>query len=199
MATDLSKGEAKANGTILTPEFRVSFAWVFRPQKSDDPTKAPKYSVTMLFPKNADLGLLRKAAMDAVIDKYGADKSNWPTGLRSPFRDQKDKADRFDGFVPGCIFITATSKDQPGLVDANVQKIINPSEFYSGCYAVATVNAFVYENKGNKGVSFGLRNIQKIRDGEPLGNRSRPETDFAPVGGGAAAPSGSVGADDIFN
>lgn len=197
MSTDLSKGELKSNGTVLTPEFRVSFAWVFKPQKSDDPTKAPKYSVTMLFPKNADLSHLKKAAMDVMIDKFGPDKSKWPT-VRSPFRDQKDKADKFKGYEPGNTFITATSKDQPGLVDAMVQKIINPSEFYSGCYAVATVNAFYYENKGNKGVSFGLRNIQKTRDGEPLGNRSNPETDFAPVGGGESAPSGTAGASDIF-
>lgn len=197
MSTDLSKGSVKPNGTVLTPEFRVSFPWVFTPQKSDDPTKAPKYSVTMLFPKNADLSLLKKAAMDVMTEKFGPDKSKWPSSFRNPFRDQKDKADKFKGYEPGCLFITATSKGMPGLVDANVQKIINPSEFYAGCYAVATVNAFAYDNKGNKGVSFGLRNIQKTRDGEPLGNRSNPESDFAPVGD-APASSESVGASDIF-
>ena len=197
MVTDLSKGEVKANGTVLTPEFRASWVYVFKPQKQTDPTKKAKYSVTMLFPKNADLSHLKKLVVDIMVSKFGADRSAWPK-VRSPFKDQGEKAGTHKGYEPGCVCITATSVDQPGLVDANVQKIINPSEFYSGCYAIATVNAYWYDSNGNKGVGFGLRNIQKLRDGEPLGNRSNPETDFAPVVGGASAPSGTVGADDIF-
>lgn len=197
MSTDLSKGSVKANGTVLTPEFRASFVYVFTPQKSDDPTKKPKYSVTMLFPKNADLSLLKKAVQDVMVEKFGQDKAKWPL-LRSPFRDQKDKADKYKGYEPGCICITATSIDQPGVVDANVQRIINPSEFYSGCYAVATVNAFYYDNKGNKGVAFGLRNLQKTREGDPLGNRSNPESDFTPVEGGQTSLSSWAIASDIF-
>ena len=30
-----------------------------------------------------------------------------------------------------------------------------------------------------KGIACGLNNLQKIRDGEPLGGRSRAEDDFA--------------------
>ena len=31
----------------------------------------------------------------------------------------------------------------------------------------------------DKGIACGLNNLQKIRDGEPLGGKSRPEDDFA--------------------
>ena len=32
---------------------------------------------------------------------------------------------------------------------------------------------------GNKGIACGLNNLQKIRDGEPLGGKSSAESDFA--------------------
>jgi hypothetical protein len=43
----------------------------------------------------------------------------------------------------------------------------------------ASVNFYAFNSNGNRGVACGLNNIQKLRDGEPLGGRSRPEDDFA--------------------
>ena len=54
--------------------------------------------------------------------------------------------------------------------------------------------AFTYDTKGNKGVSFGLNNVQKVKDDEPLGNFSRAEDDFDEVedfdGPGGKKPEG---------
>ena len=36
-----------------------------------------------------------------------------------------------------------------------------------------------YFINGNRGIACGLNNLQKIRDGEPLGGKSRAEDDFA--------------------
>lgn len=168
---------------VMTPEFRASFVHVFRPQ---DPFQAggdPKYGLTMLFPKGADLSKVKAAAKAAIVEKWGPDKSKWPSNLRLPFRDQGEKADKFDGYEEGAIFINATSKMKPGLVDAQVNDIIDETEFYSGCYARATIRAFAYDTKGNRGVGFGLQNVQKLRDGDPLGGRTRPEDDFSPTEG----------------
>ena len=170
---------------ILTPEFRASFTYVFVPQKAMEAGKPDKYSVTMLFPKNADLSALKKAATDALQEKFGsrlADPVKGPAlkaRLRSPFRDQGEKT--YDGYVPGSIFVTATSKNKPGLVDQNLQDIVDPSQFYSGVYARATLRAFAYEQAGNVGVSFGLQNIQKLRDGESLSGRLKAQDEFEPV------------------
>lgn len=183
------------NGNVMTPKFRASYAYVFRPSKPMQLGGEPKYSITMLFEKTADLSALKKAVQEAAAEKWGPDKTKWPKNLRSPFRDQgeKDKP----GYEPGCIFITATSKQRPGLVDAKLQEIIEEKEFYSGCYARATVRAFAYDQAGNRGVSFGLQNIQKLADGEPLGGRTRPEDDFEPVEEGA--PAGATSAAGIFD
>lgn len=173
---------------VLTPKFRVSFPYVFRPSKPMQAGAEPKYSITMLFPKGADLSALKKAAVEACEEKWGADKTKWPKNLRNPFRDQGEK--EFEGYEAGATFITATSKQKPGLVDANVQDIIEEKDFYPGCFARASVRAFAYDQAGNRGVAFGLQNVQKLADGDPLGGRSRPSDDFEPVAGEGGAVTG---------
>lgn len=166
---------------VMTPQFRVSFPNVFRPGRPMQEGAEPKYGVAMLFPKGADLSKLKAAAQAACVEMWGADQAKWPKNLRSPFRDQGEKAPEWAGYEPGAIFVTATSKTRPGLVDAQVQDIIEEKDFYPGCYARATVNAFCYDKAGNRGVSFGLNNVQKLADGEPLGGRTRATDDFEAV------------------
>lgn len=179
---------------VRTPEFRVSFPFVLKPQQPKKADRDPKYSVVMLFKKGADLSKL-KAAVDAVlIDKYGS-KEKIPKGLRMPFRDQGEK--EFPGYEAGAIFITATSKQRPGLVDQNVNDIFDETQFYAGCYAHATVRPFYYEAEGNKGVAFGLQNVQKLRDGESLSGRLKAADEFEAVDGGTEGGGSSL--DDLLN
>jgi len=173
---------------VMTPKFRVSFPNVFRPGKPVDPTKPGKYSVTMLFDKDANLEPLKKAMVDFMTKKFGGNQASWPKLSRNPFRDQGEKS--FEGYVAGAKFINATSNTKPGLVDAQNNDIINEADFYPGCYARATVRPFWYDTAGNKGVAFGLQNIQKLADGEPLGGRVSASKEFEPV-----APAGGGGSD----
>ena len=50
---------------------------------------------------------------------------------------------------------------------------------YSGVYGRASISFYAFNSNGNKGIACGLNNLQKIRDGEPLGGRTRAEDDFA--------------------
>lgn len=52
---------------------------------------------------------------------------------------------------------------------------------YSGCYARVSLNFYAFNSNGNKGVAYGLGNIQKIRDGESFGGRSSATDDFGTV------------------
>lgn len=181
---------------LNTPRFRVSYPNVFKARKNDLNGK-DEFSVVAVFPKGADLSSLKKAAEQAIVDKLGADKSKWPKGLRSPFRDQaeREKDGKLpDGYEAGAIFINLKATQRPGVVDQNVQDIIEERNFYAGCWAIANVRAYYYDQKGNKGVSFGLQNIQKVADGEPLGGSVRPTDAFKPVEG-ASEPSS---AEDVF-
>lgn len=180
---------------VMTGEFRASFVAVFTPKKADEPGKKDKYGMTMLFPKGYDLAREKAAVKACLEEKFGKDQGKWPKNLRMPWRDQAEKADQYDGFEPGAPFINVTSVNKPGLVDGDRNDIIEPSQFYSGCYARATIRAFYYENKGNKGVSFGLQNVQKFRDGEPLGGGAAAAADdFAPAEGASTGQS----ADALF-
>lgn len=190
---------------INTPTFRVSYPNVFKAKKNDLNGK-DEFSVVALFKKGEDISGLKAAAQKAIVDKWGPDKAKWPTNLRSPFRDQAERAKEVDGkrILPagheeGAIFLNLKSSQRPGVVDQNVQDILDESQFYAGCYARASVNAYAYDQKGNRGVSFGLGNIQKVKDGEPLGNRAKPEQDFAPIAVEETATGGQASATDIFS
>lgn len=193
---------------VITPKFRVSFPKVFEAEKNDLNGKM-EYSVVALFPKDADLSALKAAAKACMEEKFGKDTAAWPENWRNPFRDQKEKTKKKDGVAikgadgkpvlqdgceAGAIFINLKSTNRPGVVDQNVQPIIDQSEFYSGCWAIAQVRPFYYDQKGNKGVSFGLQNVQKVADGDPLSGRQRAEDAFVPVAG-AAAPAGAQAGD----
>jgi len=170
-----SKGNSKIESVkCVTHEFRVSFPAIFEPKAFEG--QEPKYSLVMLFDKKTDLGTpankqrnsLKQAVKNAAEEKWGP-REKWPKNLRMPFRDGDEKADK-QGYE-GTIFVSTSSKLQPGLVGPSNQPILNPKDFYAGCYARAEVIAFAYDKAGNKGVSFSLQNIQKTRDGEAFSGR----------------------------
>ena len=57
--------------------------------------------------------------------------------------------------------------------------IIEDSAVDSGVYGRASINFYAFNSNGNKGIACGLNNLQKIKDGEPLGGKIRAEDDFA--------------------
>lgn len=168
----------------MTPEFRVSFPAVFKPKAFKD--QDPKYSVVMLFDKKTDISALKKAAANAMLEKWPEAKDpekRKKLKLKMPFRDGDEKEDT-QGYK-GCIFVSASSKTRPGLVNGKREPIIDEEEFYPGCYARATLIAFAYDTAGNRGVSFSLQNVQKIRDGESLSGRKRAEDEFDEISDGS--------------
>jgi hypothetical protein len=48
-------------------------------------------------------------------------------------------------------------------------------------YGRASISFYAFNSSGNRGIACGLNNLQKIRDGEPLGSRSSAQDDFADV------------------
>lgn len=179
--------EAKKNPTkLVTPDVvRLCYLHVLEPKENDKGEK--KYQCSILVPKTAKATLdAYKKCVEAVkVDPYSAKKwqvaeGKVPQGLKMPLRDgDAEKADDHPEYA-GHFFFNATSDLQPGIVDLKLQKILDPTEIYSGMYARVAVNFYAFNNSGNKGVAASLLNIQKVRDGEPLaGTRSKAEDDFA--------------------
>lgn len=100
------------------------------------------------------------------------------SAIKTPLRSGNDERPN-DPAYKDCYFINANSSSKPGIVDADCQPIMDTSEVYSGVYGRASINFYAFNTNGNKGIACGLNNLQKIRDGEPLGGKSRAEDDFA--------------------
>ena len=145
----------------------------------------PKYSVSLIIPKD-DTATVNKinAAIQAAYEEgqsklKGNGKSVPPlSALKTPLRDGDiERPD--DPAYAGCYFVNANSASKPGVVDADRQPIIERSEVYSGVYGRASINFYAYNVNGSKGIACGLNNLQKIKDGEPLGGKASAESDFA--------------------
>ena len=140
----------------------------------------PKYSVSVLIPKDDKKTLdAINAAIDAALEegtaKFGGKKPS-RAAVKLPIRD--GDVERDDEAYKGHYFINANSATPPQIVDRAVKPILDRNEVYSGCYARVSLNFYAFNSNGNKGVACGLGNIQKVRDGEPLGGHSGAADDF---------------------
>ena len=181
--------------TLITPDFRGAYVQVMRPkaQKQEDGSMgAAKYSIRAAFPPEADLSLMKAAAAQAATDKWG-DKV--PKTIRSPFRLNEELDTPVSGLDDDWTIMTFSAPDtsRPGLVDNKNQDIIDETEVYSGAWFIAQVNAYAYEKAGNKGVTFGLLNLRKQKDDEPLGNsKQKASKAFEAFGAPAGQPANSL-------
>ena len=162
---------------------RWSYANVWQAKSINGGT--PKYSVSLIIPKSDTTTVNKiKAAIQAAYEEGESKlKGNGRTvpplsALKTPLRDgDLERPD--DETYKDAYFVNANSSTAPGIVDADRQPIIDTSEVYSGVYGRASINFYAFNSNGNKGIACGLNNLQKIRDGEPLGGKTRAEDDFA--------------------
>ena len=169
---------------LMTPEFRVSFPEVFEPKAFGN--SAAKYSVCMLFPRTDEVKdfftKCKRIEAQVIAEKWG---ENVPDGLKTLPINDGNKKSKLQGYKDH-YFITPKSGTKPGLVDGQIQPIIDREQFYGGCYAKATLNIYAYEYREggtviSRGVTFGLNNIMKTKDGDAFSGRTRPEDDFQPI------------------
>ena len=158
---------------------RLSYAHIWEPVSVNGGKE--KYSVSVLIPKDDTktidaINAAIDAAMEEGIGKFGGKKPN-KAAIKIPLRDCD--IEREDDAYKGHYFINANSTTPPQVVDRAVQPILDRGEVYSGCYARVSLNFYAYNANGNRGIACGLGNIQKVRDGEPLGGRSTASDDFS--------------------
>ena len=168
---------------ITGPDTRWSFANVWEPKSINGGT--PKYSVSLIVPKSDVKTVAKiKAAIEAAYHEgeaklKGSGKSVPPlAAIKNPLRDGDiERPD--DSAYANAYFINANATSAPGIVDADRNPILSRSEVYSGVYGRASISFYAFNSNGNKGVACGLNNLQKVRDGEPLGGKTSAESDFA--------------------
>jgi hypothetical protein len=169
---------AKVNEKVVTGKVRFSYANVFNPVASEE-GKTPKYSVSLIIDKDDKDTVKRineafERAKEASAAFFGG---AIPKVLKGGLRD--GDAEKDDPAYANSFFINANSVMKPGIVDVDLQAIMDPMEFYSGCYGRASITFYPYNQQGSKGIACGLGNLQKLEDGERLGGGSSAASDFA--------------------
>lgn len=164
---------------VVTGVVRLSYANIWDPASINGGT--PKYSVSLIISKDDEKTL---AAINAAIDnaikdgaaKFGGKVPN-KASLKLPLRDGDTERD--DEAYKNAFFVNANSTTAPQIVDRSVQPILDRTEVYSGCYARVSINFYAFNSNGNRGIACGLGNIQKVKDGEPLGGKTSAADDFS--------------------
>lgn len=169
---------------VITGVVRFSYAHVFEPQSIEEGGEK-KFSVSLIIPKKdkETLSVIEKV-VDALKDEYRTKNGKLPLKFKTPLRDGDEEKEDDENYR-GCMFLSASSKSKPGVVDKNCKQIIDPDEFYSGCYGHASINFYLFDKAGNKGIACGLNNLMKTKDGDPLSGRASAEDDFATLRGAA--------------
>lgn len=173
--------DKKNNTKVVTGTVRLSYEHVWEPASIHGGEE--KYSASLIIPKSdkATVNAIQKA-VDAAIEeglaKFGGKKPN-KAAIKLPLRD--GDAEREDEAYQNSFFVNANSRTAPQIVDRSVQPILDRNEVYSGCYIRASISFYAFNSNGNKGIACGLNNIQKIRDGEPLGGHANAADDFTTV------------------
>ncbi len=168
---------------ITGPNTRFSYANVWEAKSING--GAPKFSVSLIIPKSDTKTVEKiKAAIGAAYkegeSKLKGNGRSVPalSAIKNPLRDGDTERPDDEAYA-NSYFINANSATAPGIVDTNCNPILERSEVYSGVYGRASISFYAFNSNGNKGIACGLNNLQKIRDGEPLGGRTRAEDDFA--------------------
>ena len=181
---------------VVTGKCRFSYFNALASRKNELSGK-DEFSTQVLVPKSdtETVAALKAAAKEALTAKFG-DKI--PKNVRNPLRDG-DTETKSDGTplgkeYAGCYFFNTKSTNKPGAVDANGQDLLGSNDIVSGDFGRVSLNAYAYDQAGNKGVSFGLNNIMLVAKGEPLGGaRPSAASDFGISK--SAAPAASDNAD----
>ena len=185
----------------ITPVGRLSYvnAWKPRKKKPGEEAKANVYDCVLILDRPSEMTPDEKeryVELKQLVEDVR--KAKWPNSkspINAPFRYGYSPKTLPDGYNPpkpydldanpeykDKIIIKAVSYERPPqILRPDKQEMMNQSELYSGCYGRMWVYAFAYDNAGNKGVSFSLQGIMKVRDGDPLSSQRNASDAFKDI------------------
>lgn len=193
MSTDEKTCVALQTGNIRSPKGRLSYAYLLKPNpksKDKNGNVGTKYTTSLLIPPGCDLKLLKDAATECAREKWGEKAKTM--NLKSPFLDAAEKmGEEWKGYT----LLRLSTPTKPGILNAKGDTVTEPQDVYSGRWAFISMRPFWYDTDGNRGVAFGLGNVQVLDHDEPIGGRPRAESEFTPVEGVDGSDAGNVFAD----
>lgn len=163
---------------VIIPNVRFSYAHVFEPTAIEE-GQTKKYSISLIISKQDKKTVEKVQAAVKLALEQGKAKlgGKIPANYKNPLRDgDTERPD--DEAYQDAYFINASSTRKPGIVDADLEPLMDQDEFYSGCFGRASVNFYAFNVSGNKGVAAGLQNLQKTKDGDRLSGGASAADDF---------------------
>lgn len=188
--------EPSPGRVVKTVPFIMSFPCLppMDPRKDEDSGRET-YQLAMLFPPGTDQAPFRTALRLAMVDKFGADPKQWPRCKQGPDQVLKDFEEYnanaktpLAGDWKGWLLVRANAmvKKPPRVVGAvkgangEFPLITDTREIYGGRWARAAIDSYHFDIKNkNNGVTFGLGNVQLLKNAPAFGAAPRKaEDDF---------------------
>ena len=173
---------------LRTPEVTLSYPHLFKARPTNKKPNAPlKFSAALLFTheamKSPKFKEMEDAAKDGGKDAFGSKSVNIlasPTGSGPIKTFRQDVAAKgYDPKVYGCYINVGSDIDhQPEVIGRDGAKL-TAADIYPGAKAVVSLGVYPYDTDGNRGVSFGLRNVCKTNNGPRLDNSRPASEEFA--------------------
>ena len=164
--------------SIITPPAILLFPHLFKATAMNE-NETAKFSCGLAFMTagefKSDVSALKQAALDCAIERWGDKAVDMIKSkkLRMPFRDGEES----EYWPDESVVMNVRTERKPGVVsiypDPSTGKptpITDPNDVRYGSLVLASLGVFAYDTRGNKGVSFGLNNLQKLQDTEVMGD-----------------------------
>ena len=176
---------------VLIPDSTLVYPSLF--EMSSYKEGKASYNCTFLIPKSADITPIRDACKFSLFIRWGQgipmQNIHWPIhNGDSKAIDENGNVDKTN-FYYNNWYMRATSQFSVPMVNAYNEEITDEDEIYGGCIVRAYCQFYAWEYMGKRGVSAGLRAVQKIEDGDPIGGNkinpkdifpTAPKPEFAP-------------------
>jgi hypothetical protein len=181
----MATASKREKGKLRLDNVLGCYVSVFQAREIPGSQGGPKFSICLLLPKADKQVAQVKAQVEAlIVEKFGAGaKVGIGSKYASPLHDGDiERAE--DPVFRGVMYLNASAKPQypPGVVNAQVKKIFEEAECYSGCTFNASLSLYAYDKGGKKGVGVGLNNLQVTKKGPRIDGRKDATEDFAEVG-----------------
>lgn len=201
------------SGNVITASGRLCYPHFFQatlPMNETDPKKA-RFQTSMVFPKDADLSLLKKLVEDTITAKW----PEYPKCQQDPKKYLKIRKPFLKtvehpkiGVDPEAfpVLIRTSSPTRPQIIrgDGSPVTEFESEDVYAGRWARLSLRLYAYPKNDSpnigKGVSFGLQNVQLLDHDEPLAQmRPLAETEFEAIKTAGAGGDDAKALDSLFD
>lgn len=188
-----TKKKTNTNDTrIVLKNVRLSYVSLTTPKESEreDGSKVMKYSVQILMPKTGKYAKANEALLDNAIaaakekgkTKLANKNGIIPASLKTCKRDgDEDETYAGEKIYEGMWVVNASNPKKPGLVDVQLQPIMDEEEIYSGIWAYVSINVAAFTTDKSKGITAYINNVMKLRNDERLDGAISAEKEFEGV------------------